>query len=94
VQEATQRLASVVLGLLRNAGIGYPIEAVICPRVQVKLGRHPGAAQSVGINQVFFKKEIETANRNIGWRKARHIRCSRSCRIRRDVGRTRLFAQQ
>jgi hypothetical protein len=65
VQEATQRLASVVLGLLGNAGVRYPIEAVIRPRIHMKLDRHPGAAQSVRINQVFFKEEIKTANRNV-----------------------------
>src|SRR5208282_4306994 len=43
---------------------------------------------------VFFEEEIKTANRNVGWRQARHIRRSRSRRIRRDVGRARLFAEQ
>src|SRR6201999_1333310 len=36
----------------------------------------------------------KTANRNVGWRQARHIRCSCSRRIRRDVGRARLLAEQ
>ena len=80
VQEATQRLAVVVLGLLGNAGIRSPIEAVIRPRIHVKLDRHPGAAQSVRIDHVFFEEEIKTANRNVGWRQARHIHCSRSRR--------------
>ena len=61
VQEATQRLAVVVLGLLGNAGIRYPIEAVIRPRIHVKLDRHPGAAQSIRICHVFFEEEIQTA---------------------------------
>ena len=75
MQEATQRLAVVVLGLLGNAGIRYPIEAVIRPRIHVKLDRHPGATQSIRINHVFFEEEIKTADRYIGWRQARHIRC-------------------
>src|SRR5215471_2275044 len=94
VQEASQRLAIVVLGLLGHAGIRYWIEAVIRPRIHVKLDRHPGAAQSVRIDHVFFEEEIKTANRNVGWRQARHIHCSRCRRIRRDVGRARLFAEQ
>ena len=91
MQEAAQRLAIVVLGLLGNAGIRYPVEAVIRPRIHVKLDRHPGAAQSIRIDHVFFKEEIKTANRNVGWRQPRHIRCSCSRRIRRDVGRARLL---
>ena len=94
VQETTQRLAVVVLGLLGNAGIRSPIEAVIRPRIHVKLDRHPSAAQSVRIDHVFFEEEIKTANPNVGWRQARHIHCSPSRRIRRDVGRARLFAEQ
>ena len=86
MQEAAQRLAIVVLGLLGNAGIRYPIEAVICPWIHVKLDRHPGAAQSIRINHVFFEEEIKTADRNAGWRQARHIGRSCSGRIRRDVG--------
>jgi hypothetical protein len=43
VQEASQRLASVVLGLLGHAGIRCPIEAMIRPRIQFQLDRHPGA---------------------------------------------------
>ena len=65
MQEAAQRLAIVVLGLLGNAGIRYPIEAVIRPRIHVKLDRHPRAAQSICIDHVFFKEEIKTANRNV-----------------------------
>jgi len=87
VQESSQRLAIVVLGLLGHAGIRYPIEAVIRPRIHVKLDRHPGAAQSIRIDHVFFEEEIKTADRNEGWRQGRHIRCSCSRRIRRDVGR-------
>src|SRR5215469_8027024 len=94
VQEAAQRLAIVVLGLLGHARSRYPIEAVIRPRIHVKLDRHPRAAQSIRIDHVFFKEEIKTSNRNADWRQARHIRCSRSRRIRRDVGRAGLFAQQ
>src|ERR1700757_5244040 len=94
VQEASQRLTSVVLGLLGNAGIRYAIKAVIRPRIDVKLDRHPRAAQSIRIDHVFFKEEIKTANRNVGWRQTRHIRCSCSSGVRRDVGRARLFAQQ
>jgi hypothetical protein len=82
VQEATQRLAVVVLGLLGNPGIRSPIEAVIRPRIHVNLDRHPGAAQSIRINHVFFEEEIKTADRNIGWRQARHIGRSCSGRIR------------
>ena len=41
VQEASQRFASVVLGPLGHAGIRCPIEAVIRPRIHVKLDRHP-----------------------------------------------------
>jgi hypothetical protein len=56
VQEASQRLAIVVLGLLGHAGIRCPIEAVIRPRIYVKLDRHPGAAQSICIGYVFFEE--------------------------------------
>jgi hypothetical protein len=75
VQEASQRLARVVLGLLGHPGIRYPIEAVMRSRVHVKLDRHPGAAQSIRIDDIFFEEEIKTANRNVGWRQARHVRC-------------------
>jgi len=44
VQETSQGLASVVLGLLGHAGIRYPIKAVIRRRIYVELDRHPGAA--------------------------------------------------
>jgi CO/xanthine dehydrogenase Mo-binding subunit len=37
VQEVSQRLAIVVLGLPGHAGIRCPIEAVIRPRIHVKL---------------------------------------------------------
>ena len=47
MQEVSQRLAIVVLGLPGHAGIRCPIEAVIRPRIHVKLDRHPGAAQSI-----------------------------------------------
>src|ERR1700739_1995473 len=94
VQEASQRLAMVVLGLLGNAGIRYAIEAVIRPRIDVKLDRHPRAAPSIRIDHVFFKEEIKTADRNVGWRQARHIRRSCSRRIRRDLGRARLLTEQ
>jgi hypothetical protein len=56
VQEASQRLASVVLGPLGHAGIRCPIEAMIRPRIQVQLDRHPGATQSICIDQIFFKE--------------------------------------
>src|SRR5207249_10266025 len=46
------------------------------------------------IDHVFFDEEIKTANRNVGRRQTRHIRRSRSRRIRRDVGRARLVAEQ
>ena len=85
MQEASQRLASVVLGLPGHAGTRCSIEAVIRPRIHVKLDRQPGAAQSIRIGHVFFEEEIKTADRNVGWRQARHIRCSCSRRIRRDV---------
>ena len=68
VQEASQRLTSVALGLLGQAGIRYPVKAVTCPRIEVELDRHPSAAQSIRIHHVFFKEEIETADRNEGWR--------------------------
>src|SRR5262249_40740942 len=70
VQEAAQRLASVMLGLLSNAGIRYPIEAVIRPRIYMKLDRHPSATQSIRISHVFFQEKIKTADRNVGWRQA------------------------
>ena len=85
VQEASQRLASVVLGLPGHAGIRCTIEAVIRPRIHVQLDRYSGSAQSIRIGHVFFEEEIKAANRNVGWRQARHIRCSCSRRIRRDV---------
>ena len=75
VQEAPQRFAIVALGLLGHAGIRCLIEAVIRPRVHVKLDRHPGSAQAIRIDHVFFEEEIKTADRNVGWRQARHIRC-------------------
>jgi len=73
VQEAPQRLAIVVLSLLGHAGIRCPIEAMIRPRIHVKLDRHPGAAQSIRIGHVFFEEEIKATDRNVGWRQARHI---------------------
>ena len=73
MQEASQRLASVVLGLPGHAGIRRTIEAVIRPRIHVQLDRYSGAAQSIRIGQVFFKEEIETADRNVGWRQSRHM---------------------
>src|ERR1700740_3183277 len=94
VQEASQRLTSVPLGLPGHAGIRRTIEAVIRPRIQVQLDRYSDAAQSIRIGQVFFKEEIETAYRNVGWRQARHIRRARGRRIRRDTSRTRLLAEQ
>ena len=48
MQKAPQRFAIVVLGLLGDAGIRCPIEAVIRPRIHVELDVHPGAAQSLG----------------------------------------------
>ena len=71
MQGASQRLTSVALGLPGHAGIRCTIEAVIRPRIQVQLDRYSGAAQSIRIGQVFFKEEIETADRNVGWRQAR-----------------------
>jgi hypothetical protein len=94
VQEASQRLASVVLSLPGHASIRRTIEAVIRPRIHVELDRHSSAAQSIRIGQIFFEEEIETADRNVAWRQPRHIRCSRSCCIRRDTGRARLLAEQ
>ena len=58
VQEASQRFASVVLGLLGHACIRYPIEAMIRSRIYVELDRHPGAAQSIRIDHVFFEEGI------------------------------------
>src|SRR5205814_7294608 len=54
----------------------------------------PGAAQSIRIGQVFFEEEIKTADRNVGWRQARQIRCSRRSRVWRDGGRARLLPEQ
>ena len=68
MQEATQRLAVVVLGLLGDAGIGSPIEAVIRPRIHVKLDRHPGAAEAVLCDEheaeqcrIFVQKRLPAA---------------------------------
>src|SRR6516162_2465281 len=58
VQEASQRLTSVVLGLPGHAGIRRTIEPVIRPRIHVQLDWNPGSAQSIRIGQVFFKEEI------------------------------------
>ena len=66
MQEASQRLAIVVLGLPGHAGIRCPVEAMIRPRIHVKLDRHPGAAQSIRIGHVFLEEEIKTADRNVG----------------------------
>jgi hypothetical protein len=49
VQGASQRLASVVLGLPGHAGIRRTIKAVIRPRIHVQLDRYSGAAQSIRI---------------------------------------------
>ena len=62
MQEASQCLAIVVLGLLGYAGIRCPIEAVIRPRIHVKLDWDPGAAQSIRIGHVFFEEEIKTVD--------------------------------
>src|ERR1700733_13374831 len=94
VQEASQRLARVMLGLPGHAGIRHTIEAVISSRIQVKFDRHSGAAQSIRIGQVFFEEEIETTARNVGWRQARHIRRARGRRVRRDASRAGLLAKQ
>jgi hypothetical protein len=61
------------------------IEAVIGLQIQVKFNRHSGAAQSIRIGQVFFEEEIETTDRNVGWRQPRHIRRARGRRVRRDA---------
>ncbi len=50
VQEASQRLTRVVLGLLGHAGIRRAIEAVIRPRIDVELDRHARATQSIRIS--------------------------------------------
>src|SRR5215469_9181681 len=94
VQEPSQRLSSVALGLPGHTSIRRTIEAVIRPWIHVQLDRYSGAAQSIRIGQVFIKEEIETADRNVGWRQARHICGACGCRIRRDTGRTRLLAKQ
>ena len=86
VQEAPQRLARVVLGLLRYASVRRTIEAVIRPWIYVKCNRNARPAQSVRIGHVLFEEEIETADRNVGWRQARHIRRPRGCGIWRDAG--------
>src|SRR5919112_3833366 len=94
VQETSQRLTSVVLGLPGHAGMRRAIEAVIRPRIHVQLDRYSGAAQSIRIGQVFFQEEIETADRDVGWRQARRGGRARGRRVRRDTGRTRLLAEQ
>src|SRR4051794_41010052 len=63
-----------MLSLPGHTGIRRTIEAVIRPRIDVQLDRYSGAAQSIRIGQIFFEEEIETADRNVGWRQARHIR--------------------
>jgi hypothetical protein len=60
VQEASQRFAIVALGLLGHAGIRRLIEAVIRPRVHVKLNRNSATAQAIRIGHVFFEEEIKT----------------------------------
>ena len=94
MQEAAQGLASVVLGLPGDASIRYPIEAMVRPRVQVELDSYTGAAQPIRIDHVFFEKEIKPADRDVGWRQPRHIRGASRRRIRRDIGRARLYAEQ
>jgi hypothetical protein len=94
VQEAPQCLARIVLGLSGHPGIRRTIEAVIRSRIQVKFDRDFGPAQSIRIGHVFFEEEIKTADRNVGWRQARHIRRACGRRIRRDTGRTGLLAEQ
>src|SRR5215472_336080 len=55
VQEASQRLTIVVLGLPGHAGIRRAIEAVIRPRIYVQLDWNPGAAQSIRIRSDFLQ---------------------------------------
>jgi len=62
VQEASQRLARIVLSLPGHTGVRYPIKAVIRPRIHMKLDRHSGAAQSIRVNHVFLEEEIEPSN--------------------------------
>jgi hypothetical protein len=52
VQESSQRFAIVAFGLLGHAGIRRLIEAVIRPRVHVKLNRNSGTAQAIRIGHV------------------------------------------
>jgi hypothetical protein len=52
--KASQRLASVVLGLSGHAGIRRTIEAPI----HVALDRHSGAAQSIRIGPIFVGQEM------------------------------------
>src|SRR4051794_9944396 len=66
VQETSQRLASIALGLFGHAGIRRAIEAVIRPWIYVQLDRYSGGAQSIRIGQVFFEEEIEITDRNVG----------------------------
>ena len=49
VQETSQRLASVVLGLSGHVCIRRTIEAEIRPRIHVQLDRYSGTAQSIRI---------------------------------------------
>jgi hypothetical protein len=68
MQEASQGLASIMLGLSGHSGIRYTIKAMIRSRVHMEFDRHSCTAQSIRIGQIFFQEEIETADRNIGWR--------------------------
>ncbi len=49
MQEAPQRFAIVALGLLGHAGIRCSIEAVIRPRVHVKLDWNSSTTQAIRI---------------------------------------------
>jgi hypothetical protein len=62
MEEASQRLARVVLGLPGHASIHRTIEAVIRSWIYVELDRHSGAAQSIRVGQILFEKEIEAAH--------------------------------
>ena len=58
-----------------SRGHSLPDRSRDTPGIHVKLDRHPGTAQAIRIGHVFFEEEIKTADRNVGWRQARHIRC-------------------
>src|SRR3954453_20359479 len=70
VQETSQRLAAVTLGLFGHLGIHCLIEAVIRAWVYVELDRHAGAAQAVRVGHALLQEAFKAATRDVGWRQA------------------------